>query len=61
MIFLAIAGKKLNKKVKRGLAALAIFFLFLPQLLPRQIFGRWNSISKLDDKVPATIIARLES
>ncbi len=53
--FLAIAGKKLNKKIKWRLTALAIFFLFLPQFLPRQFFGRWNSISKLDDKVISEI------
>lgn len=55
MIFLTIAGKRLNKKVERNILVMAILFLFLPIYLPRQIFGRWNSMSNLDDKVISEI------
>lgn len=54
-IFLSIAGKKLNKKVKSGLKVLAISVFFLPNLLPRQFFGRWNSISNLNGKITSEI------
>lgn len=55
VIFLSIAGKKLNKKLNTGLVALAIIILFLPSFLPRQFFGRWNAISDLDGKVISEI------
>lgn len=55
VVFLAIAGKRLNKKVERNIMVMAILFFFLPNYLPRQIFGRWNSMSALDDKVISEI------
>jgi hypothetical protein len=54
-VFLSIAGKKLNKKVNWTLTALGIIIFFLLPFLPRQLFGRWNSISRLDGKVISEI------
>lgn len=42
-------GKEVSKKVKLALNVLAISFLIIP-FLPRQIFGKWNAISLLNNK-----------
>lgn len=55
LVLIGIAGKRLNKKVRTGLIVLAIILFFVPVFLPRQLFGKWNSISALDGKVIAEI------
>jgi hypothetical protein len=39
-----------NKKLKTIIICLAILVFITPILLPRQLFGKWNAISKLDEK-----------
>jgi hypothetical protein len=55
LVLIGIAGKRLNKRVRTGFIVLAIILLLVPVFLPRQLFGRWNSISALDGKVIAEI------
>jgi hypothetical protein len=50
LITFSIVRKKRNKILNVTLWALMIFILFGQTFLPRQLFGKWNSISKISNK-----------
>ena len=50
LITFSIVRKKRNKKLNTTLWILMIFIFLGQTFLPRQLFGKWNSISKLDGK-----------
>ena len=50
LITFSIVRKKRNKKLNTTLWILMIFIFVGQTFLPRQLFGNWNSISKLDGK-----------
>ncbi len=58
LIAFAIAKKKGNKNLNSILFSLLLIIFFGQMLLPRQIFGKWNLISKLNGKIISKIILR---
>lgn len=56
LIILSIFGKKASKGFKISIGALMVIIFLVPMILPRQIFGKWNSISKLTGKTIAKIL-----
>ena len=50
LITFSIVRKKGNKRLNVTLWALMLLILFGQIILPRQLFGKWNSISKIDNK-----------
>ena len=50
LITFSIVKKKRNKKLNATLWALMIIIFLGQMFLPRQLFGKWNSISKLNGK-----------
>ncbi len=58
LITYSFVRKKQNKKLNAGLWILMILILIGQVYLPRQLFGKWNSISNLNDKKIIEIILR---
>jgi len=56
LITFSIVRKKRNKKLNVTLFALMIFIMLGPTFMPRQLFGKWNSISKLEGKKITAIL-----
>ena len=50
LITFSIVRKRRNKRLNVTLWALMLLILFAQTFLPRQLFGKWNSILKFEDK-----------
>jgi hypothetical protein len=53
-----IVQKTAGKRINFILIALAVFIFLGPMFLPRQLFGKWNAIQGLNNKVITTILLR---
>jgi len=58
LITLSIVRSKRSRKLNATLFALLIVISLGPIFLPRQLWGKWNSISNLDNKIITEIILR---
>lgn len=50
LIALAVIKRQVSEKTFSKIVAICILLLLLPVFLPRKMFGKWNSISSLNDK-----------
>jgi hypothetical protein len=53
--------RKLKKNLFKVLFAASLLYVIGPGLIPRQIFGNWNALKKLNDKRVEVIILRPSS